>query len=194
MMEYKGYTAKVEFDNDANLFHGQVLHLRDVITFQGQSVDELRREFEASVDDYLDFCVERGEQPEKPFSGRFVVRLDPEVHRKVAIAASRRDQSINTWVSKVIERAVTTALEPAREGVQSSRVASVSQTSSRIVFYVQGHELDRATDEPFQHPAKPFPASGFVTSKVQRQIRPESGPAKLGSLFQSIDQGPCDVA
>ncbi len=111
MMEYKGYVARVEFDDEANLFHGQVLHLRDVITFQGQSVDELRTEFAASVDDYLAFCAERGEEPEKPFSGRFVVRLDPEVHRKVAIAASRKAQSINTWVGNVLEQAAAVELE-----------------------------------------------------------------------------------
>ncbi len=105
MMEYKGYVARVELDDEANLFHGQVLHLRDVITFQGQSVDELRAEFAASVDDYLAFCAARGEEPEKPLSGRFVVRLDPEVHRKVAIAAGRKKQSINSWVSSVLEQA-----------------------------------------------------------------------------------------
>jgi predicted HicB family RNase H-like nuclease len=107
MMEYKGYTAKVEFDNDAGLFHGHVLHTRDVITFQGTSVDELRTAFRDSVDDYLDFCASRGELAEKPFSGRFLVRIDPELHRSIAIAASLSGDSLNTWVAQCFRRAVT---------------------------------------------------------------------------------------
>lgn len=105
-MMYKGYTAKIEFDDEANLFHGQVLNLRDVITFQGQSVEELQREFAASVDDYLAFCAERGEEPEKPFSGRFVIRIEPALHRDIAIVASRAGKSINAWVTEVFQRAI----------------------------------------------------------------------------------------
>lgn len=110
-MEYKGYTAKVEFDSDANLFHGQVLDIRDVITFQGTSVDELWEEFRASVDDYLEWCKERGEEPDKPFSGRFVVRLSPELHRAVAVKAGLEGKSLNTWVSDVLEDEVRQAEE-----------------------------------------------------------------------------------
>ena len=83
MMEYKGYIGKVEFDDDADIFHGEVINLRDVITFQGDSVEEIRQAFRESVDDYLAFCAERNEEPEKPFSGKFVVRIPPELHRKI---------------------------------------------------------------------------------------------------------------
>jgi len=65
MMEYKGYFAKVEFDDDANIFHGEVINLRDVITFEGETVKELKQAFQDSIDDYLDFCDERGEDPRK---------------------------------------------------------------------------------------------------------------------------------
>ena len=65
MMEYKGHVAKVEFDDEADLFHGEIINLRDVITFQGQAVGELRQAFQDSVEDYLAFCAARGEQPEK---------------------------------------------------------------------------------------------------------------------------------
>jgi predicted HicB family RNase H-like nuclease len=106
MMEYKGYTAKIEFDNDAGLFHGRVINLRDVITFQGRSVDELREEFRNSVEDYLEFCEKRGEQPEKPFSGKFVVRIDPQLHRAVAVAAAKEECSLNTWAAKTFEMAL----------------------------------------------------------------------------------------
>ncbi len=73
MMQYKGYMARIQFDDEANLFHGEVTKIRDVITFQGRSVDELRDAFEASVDDYLAFCAERGENPDEPFSGCFTI-------------------------------------------------------------------------------------------------------------------------
>ena len=76
-MEYKGYFSKVEFDDDANIFHGEVINLRDVITFDGETVKELNQAFQDSVDDYLDFCAERGEDPKKPYYGKFVVRVEP---------------------------------------------------------------------------------------------------------------------
>jgi predicted HicB family RNase H-like nuclease len=65
MLEYKGYLGKVEFDDDANIFHGEVINLRDVITFQGESLQEIRWAFQDSVDEYLAFCAERQEEPEK---------------------------------------------------------------------------------------------------------------------------------
>jgi predicted HicB family RNase H-like nuclease len=103
MMQYKGYTAKVEYDDEAGLFHGYVLNLRDVITFQGTSVEELRHEFRESVDDYLDWCSERNEAPEKPFSGKFLVRLEPRLHRDIASRAELAGQSLNTWVVHALE-------------------------------------------------------------------------------------------
>lgn len=104
-MTYKGYEAIVEFDEDADLFHGEVIDLRDVITFQGRSVDELRRAFAESVEDYLAFCKERGEEPEKPYSGQFVVRVEPSLHKAVASAARRAGISLNRWVATALERA-----------------------------------------------------------------------------------------
>jgi predicted HicB family RNase H-like nuclease len=104
-MEYKGYTAAVEFDDEAGVFHGVVQHLRDVITFEGTSVEELRREFHASVEDYLEFCARRGKEPERPYSGKVLLRLPPELHRDAATCASREKASLNAWlVSAVAEK------------------------------------------------------------------------------------------
>jgi predicted HicB family RNase H-like nuclease len=97
MMEYKGYVGKVEFDDEAGIFHGEVLDTRDVITFQGQSVDELKTAFQESIDDYLAFCKQRGEEPNKPFSGQFITRVPPELHRQVNLAASISGKSLNSW-------------------------------------------------------------------------------------------------
>jgi predicted HicB family RNase H-like nuclease len=103
-MEYKGYSARVDFDEGANIFHGEVINLRDVVTFEGESVDQLRQAFIDSVDDYLEFCKERGEDPEKPYSGKFVVRVEPELHKRLAIEARKRGVSINALVGEALSK------------------------------------------------------------------------------------------
>ena len=104
MMNYKGYAAKVEFDDEAMIFHGEVIGIRDVVTFRGKSIKEIEKGFHDSVDDYLDLCKERGEAPDKPFSGKFVVRVSPEIHRKVYVSAKKSGQSINAWLNKNLQR------------------------------------------------------------------------------------------
>ena len=106
MMEYSGYIGKVEIDEEAGIFHGEVINVRDVITFEGVTVEELQQAFRESVDDYLAFCAQRGESPEKPFSGKFVVRLPVELHRKAYIQAKLEDKSLNGWVAEVMQSAL----------------------------------------------------------------------------------------
>jgi predicted HicB family RNase H-like nuclease len=105
-LEYKGYVGKVALDAEAGILHGEVLGTRDVITFQGESVTGLVRAFRESVDDYLAFCAERGEEPDKPFSGQFVVRVAPELHRRISLAATASGQSLNAWVNARLQEAV----------------------------------------------------------------------------------------
>lgn len=107
VMHYKTYEAVVEFDEEAEIFHGEVVNLRDVITFQGASAAELKQAFADSVEDYLAFCAERGEEPEKPFSGQFVVRAEPGQHKAFSSAAKREGVSLNKWVTTTLERAVS---------------------------------------------------------------------------------------
>ena len=106
MMEYKGYIGKVEFDEEAGIFHGEVINTRDVVTFQGESVTELKNSFRESVDDYLAFCKQRGEEPDKPFSGQFVTRIPPELHRQVNLAANLSGKSLNAWVTEQLQSAL----------------------------------------------------------------------------------------
>ena len=105
MLNYNGYTGRVEFDDEAGLFHGEVLGLRDVVTFQGKSVEGLEHAFRDSIDDYLAFCEERGEEPGRPFSGRLMVRLPPELHREVYLRARREGQSLNQWITDRLAKA-----------------------------------------------------------------------------------------
>jgi predicted HicB family RNase H-like nuclease len=123
MMEYKGYIGKVEFDDEAGIFHGEVLDTRDVITFQGQSVAELKTAFEESVDDYLAFCKQRGEEPNKPFSGQFVTRIPPELHRQANQAASASGKSLNAWVAEQLQAAVAR--------IKSMRAAKATEKGKR---------------------------------------------------------------
>jgi predicted HicB family RNase H-like nuclease len=105
MLTYKGYTGHVEFDDEAGLFHGEVLDTRDVITFQGRSVEEIEAAFRESIEDYLAFCAERGEQPDKPFSGRLMLRLPKELHRDVFVGAKREGKSLNQFVVDRLRKA-----------------------------------------------------------------------------------------
>ena len=109
MMEYKGYFAKVEFDDEANTFHGEIINLRDVITFEGETVEELRKTFHDSVEDYLEFCAERGENPEKPYSGKFIVRVDPGLHKIIAIQAKMTGKSLNAWMNETLTNVIQQA-------------------------------------------------------------------------------------
>jgi predicted HicB family RNase H-like nuclease len=105
MMKHKGYLGRAWLDDEADLFHGEVANIRDVVTFQGASVSELRRAFVDSVEDYLDLCRERGEEPDKPFSGNFMVRLAPELHQRIALLARLKGESLNSWVAETLQSA-----------------------------------------------------------------------------------------
>lgn len=106
MITYKSYSGTIDFDEDAGMFHGEVIGTRDVITFQGKNVTELRKAFRDSIDEYLAFCKERGEEPDKPFSGKFVLRISDELHRKMYIRAVSEGKSLNSWVVEKLERVV----------------------------------------------------------------------------------------
>jgi len=102
-LEYKGYSGSVEFDPDDRIFYGTVLGTKDVITFQGTTADELIQAFHDSIDEYLDWCKERGENPEKPFSGKFNLRIDPELHRQLSIEANLHHESLNAYIEHILQ-------------------------------------------------------------------------------------------
>jgi len=102
-MSYKGYHGSVEYDPDAELFHGDVVNARAVLTFQGRSVNELKQALADTVEDYLDWCRARGKEPEKPYSGRFLVRIPPDLHRRIALEAAREKKSLNRLVAEKLE-------------------------------------------------------------------------------------------
>ena len=107
-MKYRGYTAAIQYDDEDELFYGDVVDLRDTITCSGSSVEELRQAFHIAVEDYVEFCMSQGEEPEKPFSGRFVLRIDPSLHRRAAIAAQAERVSLNAFIASAIQRQLLT--------------------------------------------------------------------------------------
>lgn len=119
MIEYRGYTGVFEYDPSIDAFHGRIVGLLDVVTFQGSSLDELRQEMAGSVDDYLEFCAEVGKEPERPYRGEFLVRTTPELHRAAAIEAEASGMSLNAWVEAAIT-SVVRETRPAYEGSQAS--------------------------------------------------------------------------
>ena len=104
-MTYRGYAAGVEFDPDDRIFVGRVLDIDDTIVFHGESVAKLERAFHESVDDYSAACEKLGQAPEKPASGRLMLRVDPTVHAAALKAAAHTGQSLNKWAEGVLRQA-----------------------------------------------------------------------------------------
>jgi predicted HicB family RNase H-like nuclease len=125
-MKYKGYTGLVELEEGSDVLFGRVIGLRDVITFQGESVAEVTQAFHDSVDDYLEFCAERGEEPEKPYSGQFVLRLPPSLHRELANLAAARSTSLNSLIESVLKKNIGHGAE---QGSPSEAKASPTKAS-----------------------------------------------------------------
>ena len=103
-MKYKGYSGRVNYDDEAQLFHGEVIGMKDVITFQGETVAELKKAFKDSVNDYLTWCKERGEEPEKTFSGKVHIRIPSELHAQLAQNAITKGLSLNSFIIEKLQK------------------------------------------------------------------------------------------
>ena len=104
-MNHKGYTARIEFDECDNIFVRRVLGLRTIIGFHGETVVELRSAFEIAIEQFLRDCKEQGVRPEKPASGKLMLRVPPEVHGAALVAAQAAGKSLNQWATEVLEEA-----------------------------------------------------------------------------------------
>ena len=104
-MTYKGYSARINYDDDDSVFTGQIAGIRDGVGFHADNVDALREAFHEAVEDYLETCAGIGKPPQKPYSGRMMFRVSPEVHRQAALAAELSGKSLNQWAEEVLDRA-----------------------------------------------------------------------------------------
>ena len=104
-MNHNGYTARIEFDERDNIFVGRVLGLRTMISFHGETVAQLRTQFKTAIEEFLRDCKEQGVHPEKPASGKLMLRVPPEVHGAALVAAKAAGKSLNQWATEVLEEA-----------------------------------------------------------------------------------------
>lgn len=108
-MSHKGYTARVEFDAEDEIFFGHIAGIEDIVGFHADTVADLKAAFRESVDDYIETCARIGKKPQKPYSGNLMLRVDPAVHSKAAIAAELAGKSLNQWSEEVLAKAADEA-------------------------------------------------------------------------------------
>lgn len=104
-LHYKGYSARIEFDDEDEIFVGHIAGIRDVIGFHAETVSDLKAAFREAVDDYIETCAKIGKEPQKPYSGKVMFRINPETHRKAAIAAELAGKSLNQWADEILSDA-----------------------------------------------------------------------------------------
>lgn len=101
-LKYKNYMGSVEYSAEDDCLFGKVIGIRGLISYEGNSLDELKDDFHQAVDDYLQMCIKEKKQPETAFKGSFNVRIDPELHRNIAIRAKEANMSLNAFVKQAL--------------------------------------------------------------------------------------------
>ncbi len=96
-MRFKGDTARIDYDDDDHLFSGHIAGIHDIVGFQSDTVDGLRKAFQETVEDYLETCTRIGEKPQKAYSGQVMFRISPEVHRSATLTAALEGKRLNQW-------------------------------------------------------------------------------------------------
>lgn len=107
VMSYEGYFARVEYDAQDEIFFGRLTGITDGVGFHAETVSDLKAAFHEAVDDYVETCAKAGKDPQKPYSGRMMFRVDPEIHAKAARAAALSGKSLNQWAADVLAEAAT---------------------------------------------------------------------------------------
>lgn len=107
IMRYKGYSARIEYSDEDECFVGHVAGIRDVVGFHGESVSELKAAFEEAVEDYLATCKKLKRAPQRPYSGKVMLRIDPALHAKAAMLAEAEGKSLNAWAQEALDKAIT---------------------------------------------------------------------------------------
>ena len=106
-MTYKSYSARIDYDDEDGIFTGRIAGITDTVGFHAETVEGLRAAFQEAVEDYLETCAQLGKEPQKAFSGQVMFRIDPEVHRKAALAAELAGKSLNQWAEEALKQAAS---------------------------------------------------------------------------------------
>jgi predicted HicB family RNase H-like nuclease len=107
LMNVDGYHAKIDYDEETDQFRGEILGLSGGADFYGSSPEELRREFKKSLDIFLEVCKEQGIEPRRSYSGKFNLRIPPELHEKLAMTAEAQGMSLNSLAQEALQRSVS---------------------------------------------------------------------------------------
>ena len=131
ILEYKGYHTRIEFDNETFSLRGKIEGIGDLVNFSCKDITAIEKEFHAAVDDYLEFCTEVGKEPDKEYKGTFNVRIEPELHKKLATKAFQENESLNTTVEKAIRAYLS---ENSQSSIQEETILilSTALASQRI--------------------------------------------------------------
>lgn len=104
ILEYKGYTGTVEFSVPDKCFHGRILGITHLFTYEGNTFDELEEDFKGCIDDYLFDCEQEGVKPQKPFSGTLNIRIGSELHKNIALEARKKGETLNSFIKKALQK------------------------------------------------------------------------------------------
>jgi predicted HicB family RNase H-like nuclease len=104
-IKYKGYHGSIDYSPADDCLHGRVLNITDVVSYEGGSVKEIKAAFKDAVDDYIAHCKDIGKKPDKPYSGKVMFRINPDIHARAALAAQLQGKSLNQWAEEVLEEA-----------------------------------------------------------------------------------------
>lgn len=111
ILEYMGYYTKIEYSSEDRILHGRIEGIGDLITFQSAEATKIEEEFQNAIDDYLTFCEEVGKDPDKSYKGSFNIRINPDLHKKLAIKAFKNNESLNQTVENAIREYLKTTSE-----------------------------------------------------------------------------------
>lgn len=107
LLSYKNYNGTVEYSKEDECLFGKVVGIKSLLSYEGNSVQELEQDFKTVIDEYIKDCEERGVQPEQPYKGTFNVRIRPELHRSIAVYAIEHGKTLNAAVEEAIEKVVS---------------------------------------------------------------------------------------
>lgn len=132
ILEYKGYHTTIEFDSETYILRGKIEGINDFVNFESDDPKAIEHEFHAAVDDYLEFCKEVGKEPDKEYKGTFNIRIQPELHKKIALLAFKNGESLNNTVEKAIRAYVEENVVSNTELKQTIRILSAALATQRI--------------------------------------------------------------
>jgi len=145
LLEYNGYFGSINVSIEDGVIHGKLLYINDLVTFEADNVADLEKAFAEAVDDYLDYCKQKGKEPEKPYKGSFNVRITPENHKKAVMQATKRGLTLNQFVEKAIISEINSSSTTEEHLAMNGKIDSLTTT-------VQSLNNNFVSDYMFRYP------------------------------------------